>query len=262
VSALFFTKRQRILLELDHLFILSAIGALLIGLSKGGLPTIGMLSVPILSLAMSPVRAAVLLLPIYVISDIFGVWLYRKNFSAHNLKILIPASLIGVFIGWLTASVTSDVAIKFAIGFIGIGFCLNMWFRKSADTPPQHASLKKGIFWGALSGFTSFISHAGGPPFQIYVLPQKLPKAQFAGTATILFAIINFAKIVPYQNLRPYTYEDLLSAAYLIPFSVIGAIAGAYLTNKIADVLFFRLIQIGLFIVSCKLVFDATKSLL
>jgi len=116
------------LFELDHLFILSAIGALLIGLSKGGLPTIGMLSVPILSLAMSPVRAAVLLLPIYVISDIFGVWLYRKNFSARNLKILIPASLIGVFIGWLTASVTSEIAIKFTIGLIGIGFCLIMWF--------------------------------------------------------------------------------------------------------------------------------------
>jgi uncharacterized membrane protein YfcA len=110
-----FTKRQIILLELDHLFILSAIGALLIGLSKGGLPTIGMLSVPILSLAMSPVRAAVLLLPIYVISDIFGVWLYRKNFHARNLKILIPSSLVGVFIGWLTASVTSDIAIKFAM---------------------------------------------------------------------------------------------------------------------------------------------------
>ena len=250
------------MLEFDHLFVLSAIGALLIGLSKGGLPTIGMLSVPILSLAMSPVRAAVLLLPIYVISDIFGVWLYRKNFSARNLKILIPASLAGVFLGWLTASATSDIAIKFAIGFIGIGFCLNMWIRKSTDAPPQEASIQKGIFWGTLSGFTSFISHAGGPPFQIYVLPQKLPKAQFAGTATILFAIINFSKIIPYQNLRPYTFEDLLAAAHLIPFSIVGAIAGAYLTKKIADALFFRFIQIGLFIVSCKLIFDATKTLL
>jgi hypothetical protein len=250
------------LLELDHLFVLSAISALLVGLSKGGLPTIGMLSVPILSLAMSPVKAAVLLLPIYVTSDIVGVWLYRKSFSARNLKILIPASLVGVFIGWLTASVTSDIAIKLAIGLMGIGFCLNMWLRNTADTPAQTATLKKGIFWGALSGFTSFISHAGGPPFQIYVLPQKLPKAQFAGTATILFAIINFAKIAPYQNLRPYTYEDMIAAAYLIPFSIIGAIAGAYLTKKIADVLFFRLIQIGLFMVSCKLVLDATISLL
>jgi uncharacterized membrane protein YfcA len=250
------------LLEFDHLFVLSAIGALLIGLSKGGLPTIGMLSVPILSLVMSPVRAAILLLPIYVISDVFGVWLYRKNYSARNLKILIPASLTGVFLGWLTASVTSDIAIKFAIGFIGIGFCLNMWIRTSSDAPPQEASLQKGIFWGALSGFTSFISHAGGPPFQIYVLPQKLPKAQFAGTATILFAIINFSKIIPYQNLRPYTYEDLQAAAYLVPFSVIGAIAGAYLTKKIADALFFRFVQIGLFIVSCKLVVDASRTLL
>ncbi|MBU6223441.1 MAG: sulfite exporter TauE/SafE family protein [Burkholderiales bacterium] len=231
-------------------------------MSKGGLPSIGMLAVPILSLVMSPVKAAILLLPIYVISDVFGVWLYRKDFSASNLKILIPASLLGVFIGWLTAAVTSDTAIKFALGFLGIGFCLNTWLRKTSDHPPQEANVKKGVFWGALSGFTSFISHAGAPPFQIYVLPQKLSKAQFAGTATILFAIINFAKIVPYQNLRPYSDDDLMAAAYLIPFAIAGAFAGAYLTKKIADYLFFRLIQIGLFLISCRLIFDAVKVLL
>jgi len=245
------------LLAFDSLFVLSAIGAVLIGLSKGGLPSVGMLAVPILSLVMSPVKAAVLLLPIYVISDMFGMWLYRKDYSVRNLKILIPASVLGVFIGWLTAAVTSDFAIKLAIGCLGVGFCLNTWFRHNKDLAAQPASVPKGIFWGALAGFTSFISHAGAPPFQIYVLPQKLPKAEFAGTATILFAIINFAKIWPYQNLSPYAYEDLLSAALLIPFAIAGAFAGAYLTRKIADFLFFRFIQIGLFTISWKLIYDA-----
>ena len=91
-------------------------GAFLVGLSKGGLPAIGMLSVPLLSLVMSPMKAAVLLLPIFVISDMAGIWLYRRHFSAVNLRILVPAGIVGVLIGWGTASLVSERAITFLIG--------------------------------------------------------------------------------------------------------------------------------------------------
>jgi uncharacterized membrane protein YfcA len=242
-------------MSFDSYFVLAGLASLLVGLSKGGLPTVGMLAVPLLSLFMSPVKAAVLLLPIYIISDVVSVWLYRKNFSAPNLKILIPAGVLGVFIGWLTASVTSDSAVKLIIGCMGIGFCLNTWLRKTPqDKQPVNA--KKGWFWGTVAGFTSFISHAGGPPFQIYVLPQRLPKVEFAGTATLLFAVINAAKIWPYQQLQPYSYDDLMRAADLIPFALVGTVLGAYITRKIADVWFYRLVQAGLFAVSLKLIAD------
>lgn len=239
----------------DTYFALAGLASLLVGLSKGGLPTVGMLAVPILSLYMSPVKAAVLLLPIYIISDVVSVWLYRKDFSASNLKILIPAGVLGVFIGWLTASFTSDTAVKLMIGCMGVGFCLSTWLRRTPQAK-QAVSLKKGLFWGTMAGFTSFISHAGGPPFQIYVLPQRLPKVQFAGTATLLFAVINAAKILPYQLLQPYAYDDLLRAANLIPFALLGTVIGAYVTKRIADVWFYRLVQVGLFVVSIKLISD------
>lgn len=236
---------------------LAALAALLVGLSKGGLPTVGMLAVPLLSLVMSPVKAAVLLLPIYVISDMVGVWLYRRDFSALNLRILIPAGVFGVFVGWLTAALVSDRVITLLIGLIGVGFCLNLWLRKQSLAQTQPAHRIKGWFWGTLSGFTSFISHAGAPPFQIYLLPQKLPKAKFAGTATLFFAVINAAKILPYQNLRPYSPETLWSASLLVPFALFGAVAGAYLTRRISDVWFYRIVQGGLFAVSLKLILDA-----
>jgi len=242
-------------MSFDSYFILASLAALLVGLSKGGLPTVGMLAVPLLSLFMSPVKAAVLLLPIYVISDVVSVWLYRKDFSGPNLKILIPAGVLGVGIGWLTASFTSDNAVKLMIGFMGVGFCLNTWMRKTPQAT-QPVNAKKGWVWGTMAGFTSFISHAGGPPFQIYVLPQRLPKLEFAGTATLLFAVINAAKIWPYQMLQPYSYEDLLRAADLIPFALAGTVLGAYITKKIDDVWFYRLVQAGLFLVSLKLIAD------
>lgn len=245
-------------MNFDHFSWLAGVAALLVGLAKGGMPAIGMVAVPLLSLSMSPVQAAVLLLPIYVISDMVGVWLYRRAYSAVNLRILIPAGVTGVVVGWLTAAMVSDRAITLLIGLMGIGFCLNMWLRKNGNAPPQPAHVGKGWFWGVVSGFTSFISHAGAPPFQVYMLPQKLPKAEFAGTSTILFAVINAAKIVPYQNLRPYSTEMLWSAAAVVPFALIGTVAGAYATRRIADVWFYRLVQAGLFAVSVKLVADAT----
>lgn len=244
-------------MHFDYFYFLAGLAAFLVGLSKGGLPAIGMLAVPLLSLLMSPVKAAVLLLPIFVISDVAGVWLYRRDFSAVNLRILIPSGILGVFVGWLTASMVSDRAITLLIGATGIAFCLNQWLRKQAAAAPQPAHVFKGWFWGTLAGFTSFISHAGAPPFQVYVLPQKLPKATFAGTATIVFAVINAAKILPYQNLRPYSADTLWSAAGLIPFAISGAVCGAYLTRRIADVWFFRIVQVTLFGVSLKLVGSA-----
>ena len=232
----------------------------MVGLSKGGLPTIGMLSVPILSLFMSPINAVVMLLPIYIISDMVGLWLYRKNFSAINLKILIPAGVGGVLVGWLTASLVSDTAVKMMVGLMGVGFVLNAWIKRKSEQAPSPASWGRGSLWGVIAGFASFISHAGGPPFQVYLLPQKLPKIVFAGTSTLFFTAINLVKLAPYHQLRPYDTAQIMGAVVLIPFALIGTVVGAYLTRKIADEWFFKAVQIGLLAISLKLIADALQA--
>jgi uncharacterized membrane protein YfcA len=241
------------------LLILTCAAAFFVGLSKGGLPAIGSLAVPVLSLQLSPVTAAALLLPIYVLTDMVGVWLYRREYSPRNLKILIPASLCGVVLGWATASYLSDAAIAFLVGAMGIGFCLNTWLRSQGSAVPGR--VPAGLFWGALAGYTSFVSHSGAPPFQIYVLPQRMPKMVFAGTSTIVFAIVNAAKIIPYAQLRPFSAADVRTTVFLVPVAVIGTIVGAVLTHHIRDAVFFRLVQVALFAVSLKLIFDATQSI-
>jgi uncharacterized membrane protein YfcA len=238
----------------------AGLAAAMVGLSKGGLPTVGMLSVPILSLFMSPVKAVVMLLPIYIISDLVGLWLYRKNFSVINLKILVPAGIGGVLAGWLTASLVSDTAVKMMIGLMGVGFVLNAWRKRHAEQAPKPASWRQGMLWGSLSGFTSFISHAGGPPFQVYLLPQKLSKLVFAGTSTLFFAVINLAKLWPYHTLQPYGTNELMGAFVLIPFALVGTVAGAYLTRKIADDWFFKWVQVGLLAISVKLIVDVIRA--
>lgn len=236
------------------LFSLLILAAFLVGLSKGGLPAVAMLSVPILSLYMPPMVAAALLLPIYILSDVVSVWLYRREFSVANIKVLIPAGVAGVLIGWATAAYVSDKMVALLIGVMGISFCLYTWSKKQSGITPKPPNKLKGLFWGALSGFTSFVSHAGAPPFQIYVLPQKLPKMVFAGTTTIVFAVINLAKIVPYSSLHPYTFTTLEVSAYLLPVAAIGTVVGKHLIEKLSEKWFFLAVQIALFIISIRLV--------
>ena len=242
------------LLSQPLLFALLVLAAFIVGMSKGGLATLGMISVPMLSLFMSPMVAAVLLLPIYILSDAVGVYLYRREFSVPNVKLLIPTGLCGVLLGWALASVVSDKAVALMIGLMGVAFCLYTWLFKKTDAPASTTSLPKGAFWGTLTGFTSFITHAGGPPFQIYVLPQKLPKMVFAGTSTIVFAVINLAKIIPYYYLHPHDLGTLQVALVLLPAAALGTLVGRKLTERLPTKWFFLFVQVALFLVSVRLV--------
>ncbi|TPE53205.1 sulfite exporter TauE/SafE family protein [Amaricoccus solimangrovi] len=242
--------------------LLAMLAAFLVGMSKGGLPAVGALAVPLMALVMSPILAAALLLPIFCATDLVGLWLYRRIYSGRNLAILIPAGVIGVGIGWAIAAHVSDSFVGMLVGLTGIGFCLRVWLagRKGA-VAPRPADLPGGLFWGALTGFTSFVSHSGAPPFQMYVLPQKLEKLVFAGTATITFAVINAAKIIPYWELDSFSAVDGKLALLILPVGIAGTFAGAKLTRIIPDGLFFRLVQVTLFAISLKLVADALLSM-
>lgn len=246
----------------EPLLWLLCLASLLVGMSKGGLPGIGMLAVPILSLTISPVIAAVLLLPIYILSDVVGVWLYRREYSAENLKILIPAGIAGVLVGWATAAYVSDDMVSLLIGVLGVSFCLSRWLRQSSTLVVRPVEWPRGLFWGTLSGFTSFVSHAGAPPYQIFVLPQQLPKMVFAGTTTLLFACINLAKVIPYSSLYPYSGSTLWLSAALLPIAAIGTVAGKSFIQRLSEKWFFLGVQIVLFLVSVKLVLDGWWELL
>ena len=229
--------------------------AFFVGGSKGGLPMIALLSVPTMSLVMSPMQGAALLLPVYLVSDVFGIWIYRRSFSRRNLAILIPAAAIGVFAGWLLAGDTDENVVRVIIGCVGLTFlAMRQRSRMIGKRNPQHADVPRGLIWGSVSGFTSFVSHAGGPAFQLYVLPQQLPKLMFAGTATILFSIINVMKVPPYLALGLIEWGDLRTVAILSPMAIFGAWVGYRLTRLIPQRAFFIVVEIALFLISVNLI--------
>ena len=244
-------------MEFSLLFIVIAgLSAFLVGASKGGLPMVGVLGVPLLALVMPPVAAAALLLPVYIVSDMVGLWAYRKEYSARNLVILVPAMILGVGLGWATAKITEEWMVTLLVGVVGLYYCASVILRK-ANAPPKPADVPRGVFWGMIAGFTSFVSHTGGPPYQAYVLPQKLPKMMFAGTSTIVFAIINLVKLVPYWALGQFNPTNLEVAALLSPIAIAGALIGYKLTAILPEGLFYRLVEVALFLVSLKLIHEA-----
>jgi uncharacterized protein len=244
--------------NLDATFIITAsLAALLVGLSKGGLSNMGVLGTPVLALVISPVQAAALLLPIFVVSDMFGLWAYRREFDKRNLIILLPAAMSGIGIGWATYSLVSERAVGCMIGAIGVIFCLNAWRVRNAIVVPKKADVPRGVFWGTVMGFSSFVSHSGGPPYQVYVLPQQLPKTVFAGTTTIAFAIVNAVKLVPYWSLGQFTATNIKVAVMLMPIAIAGTFLGVRLVRVLPPKVFFTFVHVMLFAVSIKLIVAA-----
>ncbi|MGR3321177.1 MAG: sulfite exporter TauE/SafE family protein [Pseudooceanicola sp.] len=247
-------------MESPDILLLTA--AFMVGMAKGGLATFGALAVPLVALRMDALPAAALLLPVFIISDVVGVWLFRRDFDRRNLAILIPASLAGVAVAAALAPYLPADVFLVATGVIGLSYCLRAWTPSGRNRPARPADLPRGIFWGVLTGITSFISHSGSPPFQSYVLPQRLPKLAFAGTSTITFAVINLSKLPAYWSIGLFEAVDWGGSAVLVGIAVIGTWVGHRLTRIIPERVYTLVIQAGLFVLSLRLVWSGVAALI
>jgi uncharacterized protein len=227
------------------------------GLAKGGFGPISALSMPLMSLVISPVSAAAIMLPILVVQDWVSIWAFRREWDKRNLLILIPASLIGVGAGWLLAARVSEGLVRLAVGLISLGFVAFMVARSwRGGSKATAATLAPGIVWGAIAGFTSFVSHNGGPPFQVYVMPQRLAPRIFAGTATMFFAAINALKVPPYFFLGQFSADNLEAAAKLFPLAVLSTLAGVWLVRRVDADKFYALVYALTFLIGLRLTWD------
>lgn len=187
----------------EQMFYVIAIPAVIfLGLSKGGFLGLGTAATPLLALYLPPLEAAALLLPILLSQDVISVYVYRHEWDGWNLKVMLPGAALGMGAGWLFAAYVSDDAIRILIGVMALTFVANAWLRTGHAS--QVRTVLSGVIWGAISGFTSFASQGGGPPYQVHTLPQRLPKMVFVGTTTIFFAAVNAMKIFPYLMLGSF----------------------------------------------------------
>ena len=222
-----------------------------------------MLSVPLLALFMDPAMAAGLLLPIYLVADIYAVYLFRGAYSVQNLKVLLPSGLIGVVIGFAAVSFVHSDAVKLLLALIGFWYLTNSLRTRLSkrEVPAKLAGTGRGVFWGSLAGLTSYIAHSGGPPYQAYVLPQRLEKMVYLGTTTMFFACVNLMKLPAFVVAGQMTWSGLTQSLWLAPLALLGAWSGAQISRLLSERVFYLMVEFALGVVSLKLLYDATVGL-
>lgn len=245
----------------DPLFLTVCITAVIIlGLAKGGFSGVGMLATPMMALIMPPLQAAAILLPILLTQDVISVWAYRRDWDRWNVKVMLPGAVVGVGIAWVLAAHLSDAMVRLIVGVIGLVFVLNSWFGKvpPADHQPKASH---GVFWGAVTGFTSTMVQAGSPPFQFFTLPQRMPKLTFVGTNAIFFAAINAMKIIPYFALGQLSVSSLKISAWMLPLAIATNYFGIWVVRVTPQDLFYRLAYIMVFFISIGLTYQAVSAM-
>lgn len=243
----------------DPWFYAAAVPAvLLIGLSKGGLGgAMALIGVPLMALVVPPVQAAAILLPILIVMDMVSLWTWRGDRDPVTLKLMLPGAMLGIGIGWLTAAVVTTGAVRLIVGVVALSFFAR-WVAQKLSTGEKaapHNRLKAG-FWGVVTGFTSFVAHAGGPPYQVYALALRQKPAIYVGTSVIFFAVVNAVKLIPYFALGQFDAANLTASAVLMPVAPLATLAGAWIVRRIKPDLFYPFMYTMVLLVGLKLVWD------
>ncbi|MDA1240084.1 MAG: sulfite exporter TauE/SafE family protein [Chloroflexi bacterium] len=246
----------------DPWFYAAAVPALLIvGIGKGGFGGgLGALGVPVLALVIPPTQAAAILLPVLAIMDIVGLYKYRGTWDRRQMAILAPGAVAGIVLGSLTFAITSEDFVRLIIGGIAVGFTLWHWgngWLGIAARQQRHSQIR-GSFWSSVSGYTSFVAHAGGPPLNVYLLPQRLDKTVYVGTTVVFFALVNYVKLIPYALLGQFDTTNLAASAVLSPLAPVGVLLGVALHHRISDVSLYRVVYVVLMLSGLKLLWDGS----
>ena len=247
---------------MDPLFYFFAVPAILIfGIAKGGFGNaIGVVAVPLMALAVSPLQAAAILLPILCVMDVFAIRKFWRQWDVTNIVIMLPAGCVGVLVGSLTFSYLNEGHVRLLIGLLALIFALNFWL-KSVGSIQKEPNYIKGTFWSVIGGFTSFGIHSGGPPVNIYLLPQKLHPKVFMGTCAMFFWITNYVKLIPYFILGQLDSQNLQTSLVLLPLAPIGVGFGYYLHTRVSTKKFYNIFNFFLIITGCKLTYDGVMLL-
>lgn len=239
-------------------FYAAAVPAVLVsGVSKGGFGGgLGILAVPLMAMSVSPIEAAAIMAPLLCAMDVFGLRSYWGTWHRRMILLLVPGAFAGMALAALTFGTIDEASIRLIIGGIALVFALNYWLQRVAPLTRLPVPPWMGPAAGAISGFTSFIAHAGGPPVQVFLLAQNLDKTLYVGTTVVFFTVINYVKLVPYAGLGLFTETTLLTALVLAPLAPLGMWIGFRLHGRVPQELFYRLCYGFLVIVGAKLVLD------
>lgn len=229
---------------------------LLLGLAKGGFGGVGApVALPIMALGVPVDLALGALLPILIAMDVVSVLAHRKNADTSAVLYALPGALIGVVLGAALIAIVSPEFVGFCIGVLAIAFAFMALSGKSPNIShwPNWAS---SVF-GALSGLTSTLAHAGGPPIHIYFMARGYESARFVATSVCFMAGVNLFKVIPFVTIGALDKQALTLAAYVAPLALVAAYLGVLLSRVISKTVFKYTVNTLMIVAGAKLIFDA-----
>ncbi|MCM8806980.1 MAG: sulfite exporter TauE/SafE family protein [Candidatus Omnitrophica bacterium] len=230
------------------------INSFLIGISKTGIPGLGILAIPLTAIVLPPKISTGVILPMLILGDIFAVSYYRKKAIWKYIFRLLPFAILGVIIGYFLLGKINDKMLgKFIGSVILIILLLNWYWNKKGIKIPEKFLF--AVFMGIFAGITTMMANAAGPILIIYLLSMKLPKTEFVGTGAWYFFILNWIKVpfsVSLGLINPYSLKLNLM---LFPGLTLGAFGGIFFLKKIPQKIFNQVVQILAGISSLKLIF-------
>ncbi|MBM7066551.1 sulfite exporter TauE/SafE family protein [Actibacterium sp. 188UL27-1] len=245
----------------DPIVLAVAVPAVLFaGISKGGFGSgAAFAATPILSLVVEPLVALGIMLPLLMLVDVVTVNSFWKRWHLPSVKVLILGGLPGVAIGAYLSQVADADVFRILIGALSLAFVAYQLARARGwlNIPDMAFSPRWGLFTGMTAGFTSYVSHAGGPPVAMFLIGQGMTKTMYQATTAITFWGINIMKFVPYAILGVFTAETLLIDVWMAPVAVAGAYLGIYAHKLVPERIFFAITYVLLITTGSKLIWDA-----
>ncbi len=238
-------------------WIIVGIASLLIGISKTGVPGLGILAIPLVAWVIPAKASTGVILPMLIVGDIFAVKYYRRHAVWPHLIRLIPWAVTGIIIGFLIMGKIKDHQLRPIIGItVLVMLIVNYWrnIRMKGDISIPTQWWFAALF-GLLAGITTMMANAAGPILAIYLLAMQLPKNEFLGTGAWYYLLLNCFKVPFSANLGLINENSLFLNLVNLPFIIGGALLGIYLVKFIPEKTFIAVVQILAALAAIKLLF-------
>ncbi|SIS83632.1 hypothetical protein SAMN05421759_104178 [Roseivivax lentus] len=229
------------------------------GVSKGGFGSgAAFAAASILAIVLDPGTALGIMLPILMLIDVASMPAYWRQWSWPEARLLIYAGLPGGALGALFYGLTSPDAIRLVIGLVCLSFIAwQLGQKTNLIRIEREMGTKTGVVAGLAAGFTSFVSHAGGPVAAVYLLGRGLSKTAYQATTVLVFWALNLSKVGMYGAMGLLSRDGLILAALLVPFALLGTWIGVKAHRIVPERVFFGITYVLLAVTGSKLIMDA-----
>ncbi len=222
------------------MLMIALVAALCIGLSKAGFSGISMISVVLLADVYGAKASVGLALPLLIAADLMAYPAFLKHGSWKPVWKLLPATLVGLLIGWWLLGEINDTVARRIIGGCVLFMVFIQALRKLRPLLFQEMADSRsfGLGAGVLGGFATMLANAAGPVIQLYFLTCRIPKMEMIGIGARFFLLVNLIKVPLNARLALITEESLWENAKLLPGVVAGILIGRWLIGRVPQAAF------------------------